>query len=105
MHRCNVHPFSPAQVSSTHQRLFLELTDMAESDQNEMGAEDDADGCAADSGDGGGNGRRGGGGNHFNVANESSVYMKDWVLVAAGLERFFFVLYTIVFAVVASVYV
>ena len=31
--------------------------------------------------------------------------MKDWVLVAAGIERFFFLIYTIAFALVTSVYI
>ena len=31
--------------------------------------------------------------------------MKDWILVAAGIERFFFLIYTIAFALVTSVYV
>lgn len=35
--------------------------------------------------------------------SQSSV-MRDWVLVAAGLERFFFVFYTIIFAITTSVY-
>ena len=31
--------------------------------------------------------------------------MRDWILVAAGIERFFFLIYTIAFALVSSVYV
>ncbi len=69
------------QVSATHQRLVVELTDMAESEQ--QGVEGVADGHAS----------------------EASGIMRDWTLVAAGLERFFFILYTIVFAIVTSVYV
>ena len=34
-----------------------------------------------------------------------SAIMRDWILVAAGLERFFFILYTIIFGVVTSVYI
>ena len=30
--------------------------------------------------------------------------MKDWVLVAAGIERFFFLIYAIAFALVSGVY-
>jgi hypothetical protein len=30
---------------------------------------------------------------------------KDWLLVAAGLERFFFVIYTVAFAIVSSAYI
>ncbi len=36
---------------------------------------------------------------------EHSGVMKDWMLVAAGLERFFFVIYIVAFAIVTSVYV
>ena len=36
--------------------------------------------------------------------NESSIIMKDWVLVAAGLERLFFLIYSFAFAIVTSVY-
>ena len=38
-------------------------------------------------------------------AKEGSGVMKEWILVAAGLERFFFIIYTLAFAVVTSVYV
>eukprot|EP00095_Tigriopus_kingsejongensis_P007928 maker-scaffold169_size292178-snap-gene-0.11 protein:Tk07928 transcript:maker-scaffold169_size292178-snap-gene-0.11-mRNA-1 annotation:"neuronal acetylcholine receptor subunit alpha-2 precursor" len=79
------------QVSSTHQRLVLELTDMAESDQMDEREQD--------------NGRRMEDGpiSPCSVENQSGI-MRDWILVAAGLERFFFILYTIVFAVVTMVY-
>jgi hypothetical protein len=30
---------------------------------------------------------------------------KDWLLVAAGLERFIFVIYTVAFAIVSSAYI
>lgn len=36
---------------------------------------------------------------------ELSGIMKDWVLVAAGLERMFFLLYSLIFAVITSVYI
>lgn len=68
------------QVSSTHQRLFLELTDMAESEQEQNSAS-------------------------TSEGNNLSIIMKDWILVAAGLERFFFLLYAIIFAIVTSVYI
>jgi hypothetical protein len=32
-------------------------------------------------------------------------YNKDWLLVAAGVERFFFVIYTVAFAIVSSAYI
>ena len=35
---------------------------------------------------------------------DSSIIMKDWVLVAAGLERLFFLIYGLAFAIVTSVY-
>ena len=35
---------------------------------------------------------------------DSSIIMKDWVLVAAGLERMFFLIYGLAFAIVTSVY-
>ncbi len=36
---------------------------------------------------------------------ESSMIMKDWLLVAAGLERLFFSIYALSFAIITSVYV
>ena len=30
--------------------------------------------------------------------------MRDWILVAAGIERFFFLIYTLAFALVTSIY-
>lgn len=71
------------QVSSTHQRLFLELTDMAESEQQTEDCQERPQ----------------------STMEQQSAIMKDWLLVAAGLERFFFILYFLVFAVITSVYV
>ena len=86
------------QVSSTHQRLVLELTDMAESDQqSEQG---DAESRA------GPGGEHPGAEHNFDKGDpELSGIMKDWVLVAAGLERMFFLLYSLIFAVITSVYI
>lgn len=36
---------------------------------------------------------------------EQSGIMRDWVLVAAGMERMFFLLYALIFAVITSVYI
>ena len=91
LQRNKKHSFSwpfPLQVSATHQRLVLELTDMAESEQQ---AEDE--------------GPEGAMPTTLLPPNDQSGIMRDWVLVAAGLERFFFILYTIIFAIVTSVYV
>ena len=38
------------------------------------------------------------------LQQDSSIIMKDWVLVAAGLERLFFLIYGLAFAIVTSVY-
>ena len=110
-------------MSATHQRLVVELSDMAESEQQAEGE------IAVDSGRSSVNGAmgRGGGshqldmdndyhqrqdcstnfpsGNHYAHRHQSSLIMKDWVLVAAGLERLFFLIYGLAFAIVTSVYV
>ena len=110
-------------MSATHQRLVVELSDMAESEQQTEGE------IAVDSGRSSANGamRRGGGshqlemdddahnrqgystnfpsGNYHFHRHQSSLIMKDWVLVAAGLERLFFLIYGLAFAIVTSVYV
>ena len=36
---------------------------------------------------------------------EQSGIMRDWVLVAAGLERLFFIIYSIIFVVVTTTYI
>jgi len=68
------------QVSDTHQRL--ELDDVQESPESEQIERDLTT-----------HGQAGGG------------IMKDWVLVAAGIERFCFFVYTMAFALVTSVYI
>ena len=35
----------------------------------------------------------------------NSIIMRDWILVAAGLERLFFSIYAMAFAIITSVYV
>ena len=108
-------------MSSTHQRLVVELSDMAESEQqaendiitdsgrnssrSEIGPNgslqlDMNDGLASQQGYTSTFTQR-----HSNrFQQDSSIIMKDWVLVAAGLERLFFVIYGLAFAIVTSVY-
>merc|ERR1719350_471913 len=87
------------QVSSTHHRLVLELSDMAESEQqtnNENDLENPEEGSGHDM-------RRSLSTNSQDAAN--SIIMRDWILVAAGLERLFFSIYAMAFAIITSVYV
>ena len=88
------------QVSSTHHRLVLELSDMAESEQqtnNENDLENNQEeGSGHDM-------RRSLSTNSQDAAN--SIIMRDWILVAAGLERLFFSIYAMAFAIITSVYV
>jgi len=70
------------QVSDTHQRLVVELDDVQESPESEQTERD----LSA-------HGQAGAG------------IMKDWLLVAAGIERFCFFVYTMAFALVTSVYI
>ncbi len=88
------------QVSATHQRLFLELTDMAESEQ-----QDSMDESSQQQQQQQQQHQQGSVFNHAQGDHGQSLIMKDWLLVAAGLERFFFILYTVIFAIVTSVYV
>ena len=37
--------------------------------------------------------------------SDNSFIMRDWILVAAGLERLFFTVYALAFAIITSVYV
>jgi len=101
------------QVSATHQRLVLELSDLhAESTdcgEDEQGSATASNGGVSTVGGGGGRGtfdpdfvRHGSGGL---THSEQSGVMKDWILVAAGLERLFFLIYALAFAIVTSVYV
>ncbi len=88
------------QTSFTHQRLVLELSDLdlAESEQQQgqgQGQELDVQQLSS-----------------FqqqqpspsSAAAACGGVMRDWVLVAAGLERLFLMLYVLIFAVVLSVY-
>lgn len=72
------------QVSETHHRLELQLDDvsMSESPESEQAAREL--GCPEGS--------------------ETNSVMRDWVLVAAGIERFFLVVYAMAFGLVSSVY-
>ena len=78
------------QVSSTHQRLTVELTDMAESEQ-QTEQETEAEGGVPNL--------------NLNPMDLNSYIMRDWILVAAGLERLFFAVYALAFAIITSVYV
>jgi len=71
------------QVSETHQRLVLELDNVSMNDcpESEQAAREL-------------NGR----------SQETNSVMRDWRLVAAGIERFFFLVYALAFALVSSVY-
>jgi len=71
------------QVSETHQRLELELDDVYMNDfpESEQTARE----------------LNGG-------SQETNSVMRDWRLVAAGIERFFFLVYALAFALVSSVY-
>ncbi len=104
-----------SQVSFTHQRLSVQLMDMAESDQQQPS-----------------NGRPGDGAHRDNMDEENDLHlgedggtsacssavtaatsapasptgvMAEWILVAKGLERIFMAVYVVAFAVVCSVYV
>lgn len=72
------------QVSDTHQRLVLELDDvsMSESPESEQAARE----------------------LNNNQGMETNSVMRDWMLVAAGIERFFLMVYAIAFGLVSSVY-
>jgi len=84
------------QVSSTHQRLTVELTDMAESEQQQTeqhnmeveGSGHDMQSRAIST-----------------FHDHQSYIMRDWVLVAAGLERLFFTIYAMAFGVITAVYI
>lgn len=71
------------QVSETHQRLVVEMDDISDSPESEQTT------------------RVGG----YPVDSGGSLVMRDWMLVAAGVERFFFLVYTLAFALVGSAYV
>jgi len=42
---------------------------------------------------------------NLNPMDLNSYIMRDWILVAAGLERLFFAVYALAFAIITSVYV
>jgi len=70
------------QVSETHQRLVVELDDIQDSPECEQTERDLSTHGQAGSG-----------------------IMKDWLLVAAGIERFFFLMYSLAFAFVSGFYI
>jgi len=71
------------QVSETHQRLGnVELDDIQDSPECEQTERDLS-----------------------THGQAGSAIMKDWILVAAGIERFFFFIYTLAFAFVSGFYV
>ena len=84
------------KVSSTHQRLTVELTDMAESEQQQTEQQNmDVEGSGHDMQS-----------RAISTFHDSQSYlMRDWVLVAAGLERLFFMVYAMAFGVITAVYI
>lgn len=68
------------QVSSTHHRLVVEMDSVSESPESDQTTQS------------------------ISSASEGRK-QQEWVLVAAGIERFFFLIYTIAFGVVSSAYV
>ena len=89
------------QVSSTHHRLVLELSDMAESEQ-QTNNENDLENQESE---GSGHDMRRSLSNTNSQDAANSIIMRDWILVAAGLERLFFSIYAMAFAIITSVYV
>lgn len=73
------------QISTTHERLIVEMDSIADSPESEQTRTQGADG----------------GYRSTTVSRKS----QEWLLVAAGIERFFFIIYTIAFAVVSSTYI
>jgi len=65
------------QVSNTHHRLMVEMDSVSESPESEQDPPEMSEGRK----------------------------QQEWMLVAAGIERFFFIIYTIAFAVVSSAYI
>jgi len=72
------------QVSETHHRLELQLDDvsMSESPESEQAARE----------------------LNLRDGQETNSVMRDWLLVAAGIERFFLMVYALAFGLVSSVY-
>ena len=69
-------------MSETHQRLVVELDDIQDSPECEQTTERDLSA----------HGQAG------------SAIMKDWLLVTAGIERFFFLMYLLAFAFFSGFY-
>ena len=86
------------QVSSTHQRLNVELSSIDDNNlfQETANGTTQEQQTAADLAE------------EFrqpNFGDKNSIIMQDWIMVAAGLERLFFIVYAFAFAVVTSIYV
>jgi hypothetical protein len=91
------------QVSSTHQRLVVELDDLAESEQ--QAEQGNGDLFRSEHRMSGRIHNQAGAASTLFGDNEASIIMRDWIMVAAGIERLFFVVYAIGFAIITSVYV
>jgi hypothetical protein len=94
--------FNNFQVSATHQRLVVELDDLAESEQQTDPSNGD---LFRPSDQRISTGRIHNQGSSIFAENEASIIMRDWIMVAAGIERLFFVVYAIGFAIITSVYI
>jgi len=104
------------QVSSTHQRLTLELSSLDNVD-NSLGEGGDSsyrNGGTRNSGSSSSEARHHAHGlshtaasimNHGDSNTHGSILMQDWMMVAAGLERLFFLTYAMAFAIVTFIYV
>ena len=108
-------------MSHTHQRLTLELSNI---DEEETGSTYTDLEVPTNSSANGGSQRLGGQSRpgpgslradalpeefrqsrNLSPEAQGSIIMQDWTMVAAGLERMFFLIYALAFAVVTSVYV
>ena len=90
-------------MSATHQRLVVELDDLAESEQ--QAEQGNGDLFRPEHRMSGRIHNPGGAASTLFGDNEASIIMRDWIMVAAGIERLFFVVYAIGFAIITSVYV
>ena len=87
--------FFPGIISPS-KRLNVEITDMAESEQQQTEQQNtDVEGSGHDM-----QARA-----ISTFQDHQSYIMRDWVLVAAGLERLFFTVYALAFGVITAVYV
>eukprot|EP00088_Acartia_fossae_P005661 TRINITY_DN12554_c0_g1_i2.p1 TRINITY_DN12554_c0_g1~~TRINITY_DN12554_c0_g1_i2.p1 ORF type:complete len:504 (+),score=113.60 TRINITY_DN12554_c0_g1_i2:109-1620(+) len=77
------------QISFTHQRLGTEMENMSDSPESERPEGEMDQQCSVPT----------------EPALTGGSKDREWLLVAAGLERFFFLLYTIAFAIVSSSYI